>query len=187
MYLAHLADAVETVRLVIAAAEASPGEPALLLVEAQRLGPDAGAVGGLGPDARSVLRATCCGVRWRFGRGWIGYRSSVRVVLEVFVASSGIYRVPSFDGLHARILTRTASSLPSVVLLSPRASTSNRRVGLFIFVSASGKGAVMDIFTHQPGGCCSKLQAALLPSRFQLVGRPCSLLILLAPKRWGGS
>lgn len=48
------------VGLVVATSEAPAGESAFLLVEAQRLGPDAGAadaraVGGLGPDARPVL------------------------------------------------------------------------------------------------------------------------------------
>ena len=58
--VAHLADPVEVVGLVVAPGEPSPGEPPLFLVEAQRLGPDAGAadaraVGGLGTDARPAL------------------------------------------------------------------------------------------------------------------------------------
>lgn len=58
---AHLANPVEAFRLGVASADASPGEAALLLVEAERLGSDAGAVGRLGSDARPVLltRAYC--------------------------------------------------------------------------------------------------------------------------------
>lgn len=140
------------VRLGVATAGASPREPALLLVEAQRLGTDAGAVRRLGADARPVLltmRAVDAfraeGVDGPVGRRkraqqYMYYCYDTAVVVDSSRRKDNVFFSPAFRVhvlSHTRARTHTHSMHEGWALLpaaGPRkrlASTSNRRVSLW--------------------------------------------------------